>query len=698
MEGKSANLLRNVAIIGHGGAGKTSLVEAMLYDSGEIDRLGRTDDGTTTSDYEPEEIKRKISISTSIAHLTWKEHAVNLIDTPGYTDFMGEVYSALRVADGAVLVINAVSGVEVGTERTFSICTKNGLPLIFVINRMDRESASFYKSLENIKDSFGDSVVPLALPLGQEANFRGVVDLLQMKGYLYVEKGSPGFQETDIPPEMDSEVNAYRNQLVERIVETEDELLMKYLEGEEISQEEMTGALRSAIISRKLTPVLPASAVKNIGVELILDYIASCLPSPVDREEIQGVHPITKEVLSLKPGSDSPFTALVFKTTADPYVGKLSLFRVYSGQVASDTAVYNPNKEKLEKLGQLYFLRGKNQTPVPSAATGDIVAVAKLTETSTRDTLCDKDSSIILPKVEYPATVISMAVEPKAKGDEEKISSGLSRLAEEDPTFQIHQNLQTRQLVISGMGEQHLAVMVERLKRKFGTEVVLTTPRIPYKETIKKTAKAEYKYKKQTGGRGQYGHVFLELKPRGRGEGFEFLDTIFGGAIPRSFVPAVEKGVREVLEEGVIAGYPVVDISANVYDGSYHTVDSSEMAFKIASSMAFKKGFLEAEPVLLEPIMNVQVASPEEYMGDIIGDLNSKRGKILGIDRGEDNLQTIKAQVPLAEMHRYYIDLTSITHGRGSFNMEFSHYEEVPAFIAEKIIQESAKESSKEKE
>jgi len=692
------NRLRNVGLIAHGGAGKTSLAEALLYNAGTTDRLGRVDDGNATMDFDPEEIKRKMSISLGIAPCHWKGHKINLVDMPGYFDFVGDVRAGLRVVGSAILVLDAVSGVEVGTELFFGYAEEYKAPLFMYINKMDRENASFHKTLDALKSAFGDGVVPLQVPIGAEGSFKGVVDIIRSKAYVAVQSDSgarESIEEQEVSAELAGQVKGFREALVEKAAETDDALIEKYLEGEELSEEEILNGLRRAIISRTLFPVLCGSAHKNIGITPLLQAIVDYLPSPGDVGAVTGSHPKTGEEVSRDPAADGPFSALVFKTLADPYVGKLSIFRVYSGVLKSDSHVYNSVKGRTERVGQLFVMKGKHQEPIAQAWAGDICAVAKLQETQTSDTLCDEANPVIFPPIKFPAPVFSVAVAPKSKGDEEKISAGLTRLVDEDPTFKVEKNTQTLQTIISGMGELHLDVICERLKRKFGVDVMLETPKVPYKETIRGSVKVEGKHKKQTGGRGQYGHVFLELEPLEPGGEFEFHDKIFGGAVPRQYIPAVEKGVREAMQEGVLVGYPVTDVKVTLYDGSYHTVDSSEMAFKIAASMAFKKGCLQAQPVLLEPIMKVEVIVPDQFMGDVMGDLNKKRGKILGMEpRGP--IQVIRALVPLAEMSKYAIDLRSITQGRGLYTMEFAQYEEVPHQVAQEII-ESAKKQAESK-
>ena len=682
--------LRNVGLVSHGGAGKTSLAEALLYTARAVDRLGKVEEGTTVSDHDPEEIKRTVSVGASVLPVEWKEHKINFIDTPGYFDFVGEVRASLRVVDSALIVACAVSGVEVGTEKVWNYCDEHELPRAIFINKMDRENANYYRTLEALRQSFGLSVAPVMLPIGAEGSFSGVVDLVTLKAYTFSDNGR-AVVEGEIPADMQDQIETYRTALIESVAESDDELLMKYLEGEQLTDEEITEGVRASIQSGQLVPVFCGSATKNMGMQMLLDTIVSSFPSPAKSKPAVGTNPRTGEEVTRHAREDEPFSALVFKTMADPYVGKLSLFRVYSGVFLSDSQVYNVNKGTNERIGQLFVVRGKNQEAVDRITAGDIGAVAKLNETTTSDTLADRDQPVQYASISFPEPVMSLAVEAKSKGDEEKVGAGLARLAEEDPTFHQQRNTETKQLVISGMGDLHLDVITSKLAKKYGAEVNLVTPRVPYRETIRGTAKVEGKHKKQSGGKGQYGHVWFEMSPAPLGEGLIFEDKIFGGAVPRQYIPAVEKGVRETMEEGVLAGYPVVDVTVALTDGSYHTVDSSEMAFKIAASMAFKKGFMEARPVLLEPIMNVEVTVPEQYMGDIMGDLNKKRGRVLGME-AQGSFQVVKAMVPLAEMFRYATDLRSMTQGRASFTMSHAHYEEVPAHLAEAIIAESKKE------
>ena len=685
MEEYSVDKIRNVALISHGGAGKTSLVEAMLYTAGMVNRLGRVEAGNTTTDFDPDEIKRQITISTALAPLDWKGVKINLLDTPGFFDFLGEVQGALRVADGAIVVVCAVSGVEVGTEKVWGYADDHNLPRLVYINKIDRENANFDAALEQLRSFFGLKVFPLQFPLGQENSFRGVIDLVKMKALIYKDKTGLSLQEEEIPAELQSKAEELREKLIEAAAEADDELMEKYLEEEPLSVEEIGTALRKGTLEGKIVPVLCGAGTINYGVQPLLDLLVSALPSPADRPAVRGTLPGKQEEVLRKAEVNEPPAALVFKTLADPYVGRINYFRVYSGVLKADSQIYNASKDKMERVGNLFFMRGKNQIQTNEVQAGDIGAVAKLAVTATGDTLSDRSKPVVFPAIDFPVPVISFAVEPKSKGDEEKVSASFTRFLEEDPTFRVERNTETKEIIISGMGDLHLDVIVDRLAKKFGVEVNLKTPKVPYRETIRGAAKKEGKYKKQSGGRGQYGHVYLEIEPLPRGEGFVFEDRIVGGVVPRQYIPAVEKGVVEAMEEGDLAGYPIVDLKIALYDGSYHTVDSSELAFKIAASMALRGAIEQAEPILLEPVMDVEITVPDNFMGDIMGDLNSRRGRIQGMVPGE-GLQTIKAQAPLAEMFSYAIDLRSMTQGRGSFTMKFSHYEEVPFQEAEKII------------
>ncbi len=696
MKKYETNRLRNIAIIAHGKAGKTTLAEAILFDGGTTDRLGRVDEGTSVLDFEPEEIKRSLSISSAFHHVEWDKNRINIIDTPGDANFIIDTKNSLQVADGAVVIVDAISGVEVQTEKVWEYANQFQLPRIFFISKMDRERANFSEVLADIQKVLSPKAMPLNLPIGSEDSFSGVVDLLALKAYQFNGSLSGKFTPAEIPAAMQDEAKTAREKLIEVIAESDDALLEKYLDGQELSPEELSQGLRKGVLNRMIFPVLCGSGLKNIGIPQLLDAVIQVFPSPVDRGPVKGVHPVNKGEEIRKPEDNDPFSAFVFKTVADPYAGKLTIFRVWSGTLVPDGTLYNANKGARERFGQILQLEGKNQKPIDSVGPGDIAAVAKLRETTTWDTLCDEKKPIIYSGFELPIPPVSFAVEPKSKGDEEKITASLSRLIEEDPTIRLQRDEQTKQLILFGMGQIHTEVTVDKLKRKFGVEVNLKTPKIPYKETIKTTkGGVVYRHKKQSGGRGQFAEVHFELSPLPRGTGFEFQNALVGMNVPRNFVPAVEKGVAESMHNGVLAGYPVVDVKVKFYDGKSHEVDSSEIAFKIAASMAFKKGVMEASPVLLEPIMNIEVSIPDEYMGDVIGDLNSRRGRVLSVEPRSKG-QLVKAQVPLAEVLKYAPDLTSMTSGRGSFSMELSHYEEVPAHLTEKIVAASGKKVEEE--
>jgi len=679
MEQYGLESIRNLVLLSHCGAGKTSVSEVILFTAGAITRLGKVDDGTTTSDYDPDEVKHKISLNLAILPCQWRGTKINLIDTPGYSDFVGEVRAAVRVSEGAVIVICAASGVEVGSEQVWAYSEEASLPRLIFINKMDRENANFYRIVDELQLKFGSRCIPVQLPIGAQDDFQGVVDLLTMKSYI----GSP-VKEAEIPSPLQTQASSLREKLIEAVAETDDRLLEKYLDGEEISLEELSDGLRQAVVTGRIVPVLVGSALRNIGIIPLLDAIYGYLPSPKEREVI-----ITGDSAkqAIEPSQEAPLAALVFKTTADPYVGKLTYFRVYTGTIDSNSQVWNATRGGIERVGQLFTVRGKTQEPVPQLRAGDIGAVAKLSLTSVGDTLCSHDNPVKIAPILFPEPTFTEAVRPKTKADLDKLGAALSRLSEEDPTLRVHREADTNETILSGLGETHLKVAAEKMLRKFGVAVELETPRVPYKETITMPAKAEYKHKKQTGGHGQYGHVFLELEPLPRGSGREFTDKVVGGAIPKNYIPAVEKGVNEAIQEGVLAGYPVVDIKIRVYDGSYHPVDSSEICFKIAGAGALKKGLAQGQPILLEPIMNIRVTVPEDFTGDIIGDLNTKRARVQGMNP-EGGINIIEAQVPLAETLRYAIDLKSITQGRGTYTVEFSHYEEAPPHITQKIIAE----------
>jgi elongation factor G len=689
--------IRNIGTFGHGGEGKTSLAEAILFDTGENSRLGRVDDGSSIMDFEPEEINRKISISASLSHFEWDKHQFHIIDTPGYANFIAEAKASMRVVDGAIIVVGGNSGVKVQTETVWGYANEFGVPRILYVSKMDMERADFFKVVKEIKKiSPSQPAIPVQLPIGGEGNFKGVVDLIQRKAYLYREDGSGQFELKEVPPDMKEEVDRLREKLVEAVVEVDDQLMEKYLESGEISTEEIIQCLRRGTMERRLVPALCGSSIRNIGIHPLLNLMISCFPSPLERGPVQGKNVKTGEPEIREPKEDGPFSAFIFKTIADPFAGKLNLFRVYSGGINADSVVYNSKKDVKERIAQIFLLEGKKQKPVGFASVGDIVAVAKLKETTTGDTFSDEKRSIFFEETKLPLPMITYALTPKSKGDEDKITASLARIHEEDPTMTMGRDEQTGEVLLSGVGQTHVEVIVEKLKRKFGVEVTLSIPKVPYKETIRGSKTGViYRHKKQTGGRGQFAEVHFDISALPRGAGFEFENALSGMNVPRNFVPAVEKGIAEAMQSGVLAGYPVVDVKVRFYDGKSHEVDSSEMAFKIAAIMAFKKGVQEANPVLLEPIMKVEVTVPEENIGDVIGDLNSRRGRVLGVE-GRGNYQVIQANVPMAEMLKYAPDLNSKTGGRGTFTMEFSHYEEVPAQFSEKVIAQAKKDKEKE--
>jgi len=689
--------IRNIGIFGHGGEGKTSLAEAILFDTGENSRLGRVDDGSSIMDFDPEEVNRKISISASLSHFEWDKHQFHIIDTPGYANFIAEAKGSMRVVDGAIIVVGGNSGVKVQTETVWGYANEFGVPRILYVSKMDMERADFFKVIEEVKKiSPSQPAIPVQFPIGGEGNFKGVVDLIQRKAYLYREDGSGQFELKEVPPDMKEEMDRLREKLVEAVVEVDDQLMEKYLESGEISTEEIIQCLRRGTIERRLVPALCGSSIRNIGIQPLLSLMISCFPSPLEKAPVQGKNIKTGEPEIREPKEDGPFSAFVFKTIADPFAGKLNLFRVYSGGINADSVVYNSKKDVKERIAQIFLLEGKKQKPVGFASVGDIVAVAKLKETTTGDTFSDEKRPILFEETKLPLPMITYALTPKSKGDEDKITASLARIHEEDPTMTMGRDEQTGEVLLSGVGQTHVEVIVEKLKRKFGVEVNLSVPKVPYKETIRGSKTGViYRHKKQTGGRGQFAEVHFDISPLPRGTGFEFQNALTGMNVPRNFVPAVEKGVVEAMQSGVVAGYPVVDVKVRFYDGKSHEVDSSEMAFKIAAIMAFKKGVQEANPVLLEPIMKVEVTAPDENIGDVIGDLNSRRGRVLRVD-SKGNYQMIQANVPMSEMLKYAPDLNSKTGGRGTFTMEFSHYEEVPAQFSEKVIAQAKKEKEKE--
>ena len=686
MKGIPTRQLRNLAVIGHGACGKTSLCEALLFTAGAVKTLGAVDAGNMVTDFEPEEIARRKSLSAGFAWLSWKKHAVHLVDTPGDSNFISEARGALQVLDGAILVISAVSGIEAQTEKAWSFARRFGVSTLAFVNMMDRENADFQKAVSGIEGQLGGKPVPLQLPLGAGEGFRGVVDLIEMKAHVYAEDGSGKFKAEEIPGDLREAAEAARKEVLEAVAEASDDLIEKYLEGEELTPEEIDRGLRKAVHEGAFVPVTCGSATRNIGIACLLDDILHALPSPEDTGPRSGAEPTDdSKQIQRGPFETEPFSAIVFKTLVDPFAGSLSVMRVVSGKLTPDLQVLNCGRGGKERLAHPLWLFGKKQQAAEEAGPGDIVAVAKLKDTHTADTLCDEKAPLLFPFAAPPRGVISYAIGAKSKQDEDKVNSSLHRLIEEDPTLQLERDPQTKEIILSGSGQQHIEITVEKLRRKFGVEVVLNTPKVPYKETIKGKATAEGKIKKQTGGHGQFAVAWIEASPLPRGKGFEFEDRIVGGVIPRNFVPAVEKGLLETLPHGVLAGYPVVDVKAAAFDGKHHPVDSSEMAFKLAASQGFKAAMEKAQPTILEPIMTMEIVVPDESVGDVIGDLNARRGRVLGVD-SRAGYQIVKAQAPMAEVLKYAQSLTSITGGKGSFTMDFSHYDEAPPPVREKII------------
>jgi elongation factor G len=689
--------IRNICIVGHGAAGKTSLTSAILFDAGAVNRLAKVDDGNTVTDWEDEEIERKVSISSALAHCEWNKKKINILDTPGYRPFIAETQLALRAADAVVVVIDAVAGVEVQTEKVWEFCNEYNLPRIIVINKLDRDNASSERSLASIEEAFGRGAVPIQIPLGIEKDFSGVINILDAKALRYTRDASGKFQAEEAPAEYKEDVSEKRDKLIEMVAESSDALMEKFFADGTLDQTDMMEGLKASIMQKNVFPVLYASASLNIGISQILDAIADLFPSPATVGSAKGIDPKTKQPIDRAISSKEPYAAYVFKTIADPFAGRINLIKLISGVMRSDSTYFNQTKGKNEKFGPLQIPQGKTMVPVGEVHAGDFFAVTKLRETTTGDTLCDPAHSIVFPSVEIPEPSITFAIEPKSRGDEDKISNALARITEEDPAIKYNRDAQTKQLLLSGSGQLHVEVTVSRLRKRYGVEVILKTPRVPYRETIKGKADVQGRHKKQTGGHGQFGDCWIKIEPLPRGGQFEFVNEIFGGSIPRNFIPAVEKGIVDSAARGFLAGYPVVDFRVILYDGSYHPVDSSEMAFKIAGSLAFKKAMEDANPVLLEPIMNVEIFAPQEYAGALTGDLTSRRGRLQGMDMKRDT-QIIKAQVPMAEMVTYAPVLTSVTGGRGSYHMEFSHYDEVPAHIAQKIIDEANKDKKQEEE
>jgi len=679
--------IRNVAFISHGGAGKTSLVETILFNAKATQRIGSVDNGTSVMDFDPVEIERGISLNSKVSTIEWLKTQINIIDTPGYANFLHETRAGLSAVGGAVVIASAITGVKAETKRVWGFSEEFDLAKVIFVNKMDKDRADFYRALGDIEKSFGVTPIPLFIPIGKEDTFKGIVDLVKMKAYIYPSEPTAEFAVEDIPAELMADAENYRNKLLEAVSETDDDLIEKYLEGEELTEEEILKGIREATISKQFIPVICGSAVKNIGSKLLLEAIINYLPSPLEREHKVAVEEATGEEIFIDPESKE-FSAYVFKTFMDPFAGKLTVFRIYSGEITNDTEVYNTGKEKKERIAQLYLLQGKNHIKVDKLVAGQIGMVSKLKCTDTFDTLCDPKRKVTFPKYQLMDPVLAYGVKPKSKDDEDKVSNGIHRIMEEDVGLRTGRDERSGDILIKGMGQMHIEVVVEKLSKKFGVEVELQAPTVPYMETIRKRASGQGKYKKQSGGRGQYGDVHIELIPVQSGEGFTFENKIVGGAVPRNYIPAVEKGIFEAAKEGVLAGFPLIDFKVVLFDGSYHSVDSSEMAFQIAGSMAFKKVAMDAKPVLLEPIMNLDVFVPDDMTGNVIGDLNARRGRIQNVEP-ETNGQHIRAQVPMSEVLKYAPDLRSMTGGHGMFSMDFSHYEELPSHLAEKVIAEN---------
>jgi elongation factor G len=685
----SGSEIRNVAVVGHNDTGKTTLVSQLLFDASATTRMGRIEDGTTTTDFDPDEIDRKHSISAAVAFAEWKDTKVNLIDTPGFGIFLMEARAALRVADSAAIVVSGVTGVEVTTEKVWKFADEYGLPRLIIINKLDRERASFTRTLESLQKKFGKNVVPVQLPIGEEHAFNGIIDLVSMKALKYASDGSGKFEAVDIPEDLKADAADWREKLIEKVAEGDDTLMERFFEQGGLSQEELFEGMRREVTHHQIFPVLLASASHNIGGHAILDAFVGLFPAADEVKTIDGTDRNGQPTTFERRAEAFP-AALVFKTFSDPFSGRVSLFRVYGGTIKSDTTYWNTSKDHEERVGKLQLLQGKQQVPVPELKAGDIGAVAKLKDVQTGDSLAAKDHAIVIPHIKYPEAAIAFAIEAKSRGDEDKLSSAIHRIMEEDPTIRFQRDEQTKEFLISGQGQLHVEIIVQKLKKKYGVDVILHPPKVPYRETITKSADAHGRHKKQSGGHGQFADCKITMEPLPRGADFEFVDDIFGGSIPRQYIPAVEKGIQDARTKGYLAGFPVVDFRVRLTDGQYHDVDSSEMAFKIAGSLAFQDAMEKAKPTLLEPIMHVDISAPSEYVGDIMGDLNSRRGRVEGVNAEED-MQTVKSRVPLSEMLTYGSTLRSITQGRGSFHMEYSHYEEVPKNLQDKIIADAKK-------
>lgn len=688
------SMIRNVAFISHGGAGKTSLIEAVLYNTGATERIGDVGSGTSVMDFDPVEIERKFSINSKVASVTWNKILLNIVDTPGYSNFLQETKCALAAVDGAVVIASAITGVKAETKRVWQFADEFNLSKLIFVNKMDKERADFYNALGDIEKAFGIVPLPIFLPIGKEDSFVGIIDLVRMQALMYPKEPTAQYVFEPIPEDMAEEAQNYRTRLLEAVSETDDKFIEKYLEEGDLSEAEIRKGLREGVVTKRFVPVLCGSAVKNIGSKLLLEAIIDYLPSPLQREATYAVEKKSGEPVDVT-AEDKEFAAYVFKTFIDPFAGKLSIFRVYSGTIKNDSTIFNVNKDEDEKISQLYILQGKNFVKVNELTAGQIGMATKLKYTETFDTFASKNDPLEFLPVKLSQPVISFSIVPKSKDDEEKVSTGLHRLLEEDKSIHVKRDEQTGDLLLSGMGQMHIEVVVDKLQRKFNVQVEMKAPKVPYMETIRTKASGQGKYKKQSGGKGQYGDVWLELAPLPRGTGFEFEDRIVGGVIPRNFVPAVEKGIREAAVEGVIAGYPMVDFKAVLFDGSYHSVDSSELAFKIAASMAYKKIASESRPVILEPIMTIDIFCPEQYVGSVIGDLNSRRGRISNVEP-QTSGQHIRASVPMSEVLKYAPDLRGMTGGHGMFTMEFNHYEELPTHLTEKLIADKKNSNNKD--
>ena len=683
---KSTNI-RNVAVVGHGKTGKTSLLDACLFDTGAVKRLGSVEEGTSFLDYEPEESKRGMTISTKLVACEWGEFKLNFLETPGYPDFVGDVKGALAAADSALILISATSGIEVETEKLWQYAEEAELPRAFFVNKMDREHADFKGVVDELRVRFGDGVVPVQVPIGKEAAFQGVADLLTLHMKIVPNRNEHEYIVAELPEYIKGEVEEARQQLIEAVAEFNNELMEKYIEGTEITEVEVAAALIEGIQAGKIFPVFCGSAKQNVGVKNLMNGIVEYLPTPYFKVSI-GTSPADGEIKERK--TEDPFSAQVFKTIVDPFVGRQSFIRILSGDMKGDATYYHVNKDEPERIGTLFTMQGKQQFNLAQAAAGDIVVTSKLQDVKTGDTLCDKSDLIQYEAISYPEAMLEMAASASKKGEEDKVFSALAKQQEEDATLIVCKNKETRETLLRGIGEVHLEILAEKLERKFGVKLKLTQPRVAYRETIRKSVKVQGKHKKQSGGHGQYGDVWLEISPQAAGEGNAFTESIFGGSVPRQYIPAVEKGTEETLAGGVLAGYPVVDVKVNLYDGSYHAVDSSEAAFKTAAALAIRKGVMEASPILLEPIDKITVTAPEYYMGDVMGKLNSKRAQIMGVDSRGKDMSEIQARIPVAELFKFATDLRSLTQGRGSYSLEFSHYEPVPEKTAEKVIAEAA--------